>query len=569
MFDKKKDNENTTIVFDVDTEKKMEVSEEQKAQQVMEETLKETAQAASEMTQQTENTAKTESAETASKAQDTISQPAEKTKKEKKSKSKKKKKKKWIIWVILLLLVGGGFAYAKMSQSKVMPIPVQTQEAISGEITETVAASGNVESEETKIYFSKVTAPITSLNLKVGQGVKRGETLITFDTADIENSIKQAQLENQITKTGADATIAGINSAQSKAAEAAKNYEEAVQYVAHYEQCVAQYSEQLSVVEDLTAQQAQAQALIEKYEAMLMKNPEDKDATKGIKEQNKVLAKVEKQLEGIDVKGLKKNYEMCAGDLEAYKALKVQYEAQKESDPTAGLQKKQQSLVKESADLSKDLATDKLELAQQGVVAEFDGIVSAISVVDGQTVTEGMDLFTVCNADKVKVTIPISKYDIEKVKVGQKATVTINGNEYEGEVASISRMATVNQTGGVVVNTEVHVLDPDDNIVLGIEGKVKIETAQEKDTVLVPSSSVNYASDGVFCYIIEDGKAKKVDVEVGIADDEHIQIISGLKAGDKIILDVSAEIQEGVDVMEMPDEIMNPMAGESPAQEQE
>lgn len=486
-------------------------------------------------------------------------------KKEKKKKGKKKKKKKWIIFVILLLIVGGFAGMSALNKGKEVPIPVTLSEVTTGDIIQTVTASGSVESEEEKVYFSKVSAPISQLNVALGQGVKAGETLVSFDTEAIEDSIKQTELENQISKTSADASIVEINSAQSKVAEAAKNYDEAVLYVNHYQQCVDQYSQQLEVVNELTEQQSVAAAKIEKLELTLKTDPENKDVKKELKAQNKIVEDTTKKLEAMNVKELKKNYEMCAGDLEAYKALKSQYESQKEAtNPSASLQKKQQSLMKESADLTKELATEKLEDAKQGVVAEFDGIVSAVSVVKGQSVMEGGDLFTICNAEKIKVTIPVSKYDIEKVKVGQKAAITINGNEYDGEVVNISRLASKNETGGVVVDTEVRVLNPDDAIVLGIEGKVRIETAKEIGVVLVPSNCINYASDGVFCFVVEDSRIKRVDIETGISDDDFTQIISGLKAGDKVVSEISTEIQEGTLVTEAPD--LTQMMGDAAAQ---
>lgn len=566
MFNKKEESEK--IVFDI-------TNQDHKTGEAVETSEKEStasdSQGISEKTENAVNTEKSQnesivensvenssnaqgvqSAATSSAATTADSSDDKKKKKDKKAKKKGKKKgKKWIWILVLIALIAIVVVILNQKSKGPAPIPVVLEEALVGDITQTVDTSGTVQSEETKVYFANVTAPITELNVVAGQGVKAGEHLVSYDTKDIENTIKQAELEKQITKTGADVSITGINAASQKAAEAAKNYDEAVLYVAHYTECVAQYGAILEQAEEINAEIVAAQAKAEKLAEVIKKDPEDKESQKELNKLAKKIEECDKKLEALDYKNVKKQYEMCAGDLEAYKALKSQYEAQKETDPTAGLQKKQQSLVKESADLSADLADDTLEEAQKGVVAEFDGIVSSVDVVKGQTASVGSPLFTICNAEKVKVAISISKYDLDKVQVGQKATVTINGNEYNGEIASISRIATTNETGGIVVSTDVHITNPDDNIVLGIEGKVKINTAEEKGALLVPSSCVNYASDGVFCYTVEDGIVKKVDVETGIADDNYIQILSGLKEGDKIIAEVSADIQEGVAVVEM------------------
>ena len=61
-------------------------------------------------------------------------------------------------------------------------------------------------------------------------------------------------------------------------------------------------------------------------------------------------------------------------------------------------------------------------------------MVTKVSVVEGATATQGMELFTLQNTDKVDVNVNVSKYDYDKVKEGQSADITIAGKIYEGEV---------------------------------------------------------------------------------------------------------------------------------------
>ncbi len=235
--------------------------------------------------------------------------------------------------------------------------------------------------------------------------------------------------------------------------------------------------------------------------------------------------------------------------MDAYKALKEQYEAAKEQDPTAGLQKKQQAAVKESAKLTEEKAKAELEKAKVGVTADFNGIVSNVAAVQGQTVVEGAELFTIQNADALKVSLAVSKYDIEKLEIGQKADITINGKSYTGEVSNISKVASTNNAGAVVIDTDIHINNPDDSIVLGVEAKVSVKTAEEKNVLLVPIAAVNYASDGVFCYVAENGVLARKEVETGISSDEYVQILSGLSEGDIVVTDVTGDMTEGMAVI--------------------
>ena len=293
------------------------------------------------------------------------------------------------------------------------------------------------------------------------------------------------------------------------------------------------------------------QAEIKDLSEKLTKKPESEKLNKKMKEKQKALKQVEKELQAYNVKEIQNALEICSGDLAEYKALKERYEAEKETDPSAELQKAQQLTSKEASAFSQKLAQETLDEAKKGIVSEFDGIVSNVSVVEGQQTAPGAALFTIENSEKLKVTLSVSKYDLEKIAVGQKAKLTISGKEYEGTVSYVSKIAQTSASGAIMIMADVHIDNPDEAIVLGVEAKVAIETAQVNDAILVPLNSVNYASEGVFCYTVVDGKVKKQSVETGVSDDEHIQILSGLSVGDQVITNITSELQEDMPVVVM------------------
>nr|MBQ8253148.1 efflux RND transporter periplasmic adaptor subunit [Lachnospiraceae bacterium] len=475
---------------------------------------------------------------------------------EDKTKKKKGKIKPWIIVTIaacVLIVVLFGVMIAKMSSAMAgMGTPVEVKEAFRGNIAQTVEASGVVASEEVKTYFADVTAKIDQLSVVQGQPVKKGDLLVTYHTEDLEDGLSQAELETKISTYGADAAIVGIDSAEKKAANAAAEYENAKKFVAHYSDCVAQANAQLKKATKLATEQAELAAQIQKLTKALTSNPEDKASAKALKSAEKDYKKVSKELKKYDIDALKETLENCSADLAEYKALMKEYELTKEGDPAAALNRAQQSMMKESAQVAKNQAADQLATAREGVKADFDGIVSDVVAVEGQMATEGVQLFTIHNANALKVTLSVTKYDVQKLAVGQAAEITINENEYTGSVSSISRIASVNGSGAAVVDVTVHIDNPDDKIILGMEAKVSVQTAEEEDILLIPSAGVNYSSDGIFCYILSDGVIEKREIETGISDDEYIQVLSGLKEGDKVVTNVTGTIEEGMPASEMP-----------------
>ena len=77
-----------------------------------------------------------------------------------------------------------------------------------------------MESEESKTYFAQVGATIGELHVKAGDSVKTGDLLLSYDTADLERALKQTELEAQVSAYGADITVASVDHAQQKAAQA-------------------------------------------------------------------------------------------------------------------------------------------------------------------------------------------------------------------------------------------------------------------------------------------------------------------------------------------------------------
>lgn len=472
-----------------------------------------------------------------------------------KKEKKKKKIKPWMIFtavfavVIVVLII---VAFAKLSSAMAgMGVPVEVTEALKGDIAQTVETSGVVASEETKTYFADVTAKVDQVTVTPGQMVKKGDMLLAYDVTDLEKMLQQSELETKVSTLGADAAIAGINAAQKKASDAATNYEDAKKYVAHYTECVGQASAKLNEASELATKQATLAAEIEKLGKAVQADAKDKASAKALKKAKKDYEEVTKKLKGYDVKQLQSTLEVCSSDLAEYKALLKEYEMTKEGDPTASLTVAQQAASKEIAQMAKMSVEEQLATAREGVKADFDGVVSEVTAMQGQTTAEGVQLFTIHNTEKVKVNLSVTKYDVQKLAVGQVAEIKINDKEYTGSVAKISRIASVNASGASVVDVEIHIDNPDHAIILGTEAKVSVHTAEEKGILLIPSASVNYSSDGIFCYVLADGKIEKREIETGISDEEFIQVLSGLEEGDKVVTNVTGAIEEGMPATEM------------------
>ena len=196
------------------------------------------------------------------------------------------------------------------------------------------------------------------------------------------------------------------------------------------------------------------------------------------------------------------------------------------------------------AELEQKSLAELIQEGRNGISAEFNGVISDNQVVEGATVSQGMQLFTLQSIDDVNVNVSLSKNVYEKVKEGQKATITFAGQTYEGTVTKISRIATTGATGGnnqaatsTSITATVHIDNPDSNIFLGVEAKVSIHAAEAKDVVILPTEAVNIGKDGSFCWVCEDGVLAKRSIETGVTSDDCAEITKGLKEGEEVITD--------------------------------
>ena len=240
-------------------------------------------------------------------------------------------------------------------------------------------------------------------------------------------------------------------------------------------------------------------------------------------------------------------------NLEEYKAeMKSQKSATQDSVMSA-TSKEAQKTTNEATQLKNQQMVDYAAAVEGGLKADFDGVITELSVTEGAPVTNGSALVTVASNNQVHVTINLSKSDLAKVSEGQKADVTIAGKKYEGEVSFINHVATTNANNMPVVEAQIAITNADEEIYLGVEAKVVIYAQKAEGALLVPVEAVNSDKNGDFVYIVENNVVVRKDVTTGVSSDSYIEIVSGLNENDQVMTDISLDVTEGMEVMAIPE----------------
>ena len=248
-----------------------------------------------------------------------------------------------------------------------------------------------------------------------------------------------------------------------------------------------------------------------------------------------------------DTSALEAELEKASNTLAELQSRLSSQQAVAESDPSAvtAEEKEKMEITNNLSELDQMSAQELVEAAKKGIKADFNGVITKVSVVEGATTALGTELFTLQNTDKVDVNVNVSKYDYDKVKEGQSAEITLAGKIYEGEVTGISHIATQNEKGASLISADVRIKNPDEDIFLGVDAKVTIHAEEADDVVVLPAEVVNIGKTGSFCYVIENGVITKKDITTGISSDEYIEVLDGIQEGDEVIRDLGS-LEEGM-----------------------
>jgi HlyD family secretion protein len=425
---------------------------------------------------------------------------------------------------VAVAAVLGGIVWYSVYETNKGVVTVQTGHVTKADLTSIVTASGEIRPKNYTNVEGEGIGKITTIVVKEGDQVKKGDVLLKLE--NIQPGADVAAQEAAI-----DSTEAGMHAAS-----------------ASYDSAVATLAQRQADLEKAKFDWERAQQLYK--EQLIAKS--DFDASKA-------------------------TYDAAVAGLNAVKAQVEQSRAARE----------QSRFNLEQA--GEVLKHQKDVLRKTTYVAPIDGIVSYIAVRVGENVvpgiqnSEGSMLMTISDMSIVAAEVKVDETDITNVREGDSADVTIDalpGKIFKGHVTQVGDEAILRSSGlaattQTTANTQeardfkvvVTIDKPPAGLRPGLSASAKIETAQKKNVLTVPiqalavrtqsdldeakkeqNSSVTLAApkpaagdarvktdvQGIF--VIRGKKAEFVPVQTGITGVTDIEVTSGLKDGDEIVI---------------------------------
>ena len=476
---------------------------------------------------------------------------------------KHKKGKKWLIILAVILIAVIALVFYVINKGKNAITPVTVTTVSNGSIEVISSYSGTIASNEVKSYYSQVTAPISEMKLHVGDRVKKGDLLYKYAEDDLallkeQASLTLAQSEGNYTGSLQKNAIATIN-ANGMSLSAINS---------RLDEITAQVDSLNDKINEKTARMQQTLTDLQKTTMDVDQNgisdttdaaqgntaPTDRMTEKDEKDKNKQMSlALQESINDVQY-ALQYDPELLAwkkqiNDLNEEKNKLVEASTSESARMTSG-DKAALEAQKDLASLENSNTIASIESVENGITAEFDGVVTEVSAEEGAMVQKGSKVITITSTDDIRIDIQISKSDIGRVKEGQLADVTISGESYTGKVAQISGAASKNSSGVAVVNTQISIDNPSDSIILGTEATTRIHTDKADDTLVVSYEYIGADADGDFVYMIDDsGMLYRRNVTIGLSTSTDAQIIEGLEAGDVIVTADPDSLYEGMPVL--------------------
>ncbi|MBR1375973.1 MAG: efflux RND transporter periplasmic adaptor subunit [Cardiobacteriaceae bacterium] len=210
-----------------------------------------------------------------------------------------------------------------------------------------------------------------------------------------------------------------------------------------------------------------------------------------------------------------------------------------------------------------DIRDKEVNLEYTKVKAPINGRVLAVPVEEGQTINSVQSaptLITLGQIDVMTIKAEIAEADVSSVRAGMPVVLTLLGKNTRTFNATLKSIdpapKEIADNGQLTSSTAIYyyghidVENPDEILRYGMTATVSIEIASSDDALTVPLTAIKNLREGQKGVLVfENGKPQMRRIETGIEDGVRIEVMSGLKEGEAVIVsggeDIRGERGEG------------------------
>ncbi|MGC8596059.1 MAG: efflux RND transporter periplasmic adaptor subunit [Candidatus Kryptoniota bacterium] len=204
-------------------------------------------------------------------------------------------------------------------------------------------------------------------------------------------------------------------------------------------------------------------------------------------------------------------------------------------------------IILKQRQISLDLAKERLTKTE--VTAPFDGVITSSKVKRGDFVLPNGECFQIVSPTSLLVQADVDEQDFSRIKIHQKCVVAFDAFGSEKFDGTVYRVVPKTDESTKTAKVFIRLATIPANLTVGMTATVNIVTGEISNVVIVPRSSVYQNGSEAYVFVVEEGKAKRVQVAIGTSDGRSVEILNADSlVGKQIILQPNADLKDNTRV---------------------
>jgi membrane fusion protein (multidrug efflux system) len=195
------------------------------------------------------------------------------------------------------------------------------------------------------------------------------------------------------------------------------------------------------------------------------------------------------------------------------------------------------------------LQQEQVALDRTALRAPFAAVVGLRQVSPGAYVNKGDDIVRLDALGALKLEVPVPETYLPLVRIGLPVTLTIDalpGQTFSGKVHAIDPVVDPVSRN---VRVRARIANPAGTLKPGMFARVTADLGGKTRAILLPEQVIVPRPDGNYVFLAVDGKAELRKVTLGKREPGRVEIVSGVEAGDTVVLDGQIKLRPGVPVV--------------------
>jgi RND family efflux transporter MFP subunit len=206
------------------------------------------------------------------------------------------------------------------------------------------------------------------------------------------------------------------------------------------------------------------------------------------------------------------------------------------------------------------LAQAETNLAYSYIRAPFSGYIAErnldtgayVSSATASTSTMSRGIMSLHDINTVRVLIEVVERDIPLVKIGQKAELRAEAYPDHLFEGTVTRIVQALNRATRTMTVEIDLPNRDRRLKGGMFARVDVMVGTHRQALQIPIDAVSRLEDTQYVYVVREGKARRVDVQIGALSGSRVEITNGLAGDDQVIVAGKDLVHDGTPVQTQP-----------------